>query len=205
MNKLKIKKICIAIVLMYLSCTFTEWFVHKYIMHDNNLDPSHIRHHKSVKTDMKLKPNEYRERDIKMGLDHSFFIIVFSYFLYSSILNNLLKLNVKKINILIGCILLSIFYHTLWNKYHRKMHFQADFFNKTKNPYLRWMFLNHSIHHLQKGHTKGNYNIVFPGADWLMGDYRTYVDNTEYCKDQKNRIESKDICDYVLKFKVLPS
>jgi hypothetical protein len=199
------QKIIIAIILIYITITFTEWTVHKYIMHDINLDPGHIRHHKSVHIDMKLEPNEFLEKDIKMGYDHSLFITVFSFFMFNLIINKLLKLNVKKIHIFIGSFFLSVFYHLIWNKYHRKMHFEADFFAKTNNKYLKWMFVNHTIHHLQKGDRKGNYNIVFPGADWIMGDYRTEVDNSIYCEDEQNKINSKDICDYALKFKTIPT
>ena len=69
------------------------------------------------------------------------------------------------------------------------MHFEAEFFEMTNNFYLKWMYKNHTIHHLQKGKKKGNFNIIFPGSDVIMGDYRTFVDNSEYCSQAEHMNE----------------
>ena len=196
---IKSQNIISSIFLMYLITTLTEWFVHKHIMHNNKLDPGHIRHHKSVKRNMKLDDKDFDEVDIKMGSHHTLLITTWSFISFNYILNHLCKVHVCKKKIIVFSVFLGIFYHQLWNKYHRKMHFEADYFKKTKNPYLKWMFENHAIHHLQKGNRKGNYNIVFPGGDLLMGDYRSDVDNTEYCKQSEHMHEH--ICQFDKKFK----
>jgi hypothetical protein len=60
-----------------------------------------------------------------------------------------------------------------------------------KGPYdenlfdLSWftalLYKNHSNHHLQKGAKKGNYNIIFLGADEWFGYNVKNVDNREHC------------------------
>ena len=35
-------------------------------------------------------------------------------------------------------------------------------------PYVKWLIANHQEHH---NHTNSNFNIVFPGADYLFGTY----------------------------------
>lgn len=42
---------------------------------------------------------------------------------------------------------------------------------------FRWLFLYHALHHLNKGVSKGNYNILLPLADALLGSYTPRVDN----------------------------
>ena len=39
------------------------------------------------------------------------------------------------------------------------------------------------MHHLVKGQNKGNYNIILPGGDYLLGTYNSCVDNIDYCKN----------------------
>ena len=51
-----------------------------------------------------------------------------------------------------------------------------------------WMWRNHALHHMQKGNTKGNYNIIVPGFDFLMGTHTDRVyDNAVYCKDADDK------------------
>ena len=51
------------------------------------------------------------------------------------------------------------------------------------------------IHHYNKGKNKVNYNIILPGVDYLMGTYKSTVDNREFCK--KHKYESKKIKNFV--------
>ena len=41
------------------------------------------------------------------------------------------------------------------------------------NLYVKWVIDNHILHHVRKEHRKGNYNIIFPGADFVLGTYHT--------------------------------
>jgi sterol desaturase/sphingolipid hydroxylase (fatty acid hydroxylase superfamily) len=42
------------------------------------------------------------------------------------------------------------------------------------------------IHHLNKGDNKCNFNIILPGADFIMGTYRGCVSNKEYYENNNN-------------------
>ena len=67
-----------------------------------------------------------------------------------------------------------------------------------------WYFRNHSYHHLVKGAHKGNYNIILPGGDHILGTYRGCIDNTEYCKTNEHSIctrqEKEDVLEHGYKF-----
>ena len=39
------------------------------------------------------------------------------------------------------------------------------------NWYIKWVIKNHTKHHKVKGDKKGNFNIIYPGADYLLGTY----------------------------------
>ena len=48
------------------------------------------------------------------------------------------------------------------------------------------LWVNHAIHHLQKGE-KGNFNIILPGADFIFNTYKgKCYDNSNYCKDSND-------------------
>ena len=194
-------KIILCVISLYLYITITEWFIHKHIMHDEDLDPGHIRHHRSVNVDMTLSDDEFIEDDIQMGSTHTLLITFSTIIMFHVIINKLFKLNVNVYYIVVISIILSLYYRFMWNTYHRKMHYEFDFFEKTNNPYLKWIFMNHAFHHLQKGDRKGNFNILFPGGDFIMGDYRTNVDNTEYCKQDTEH----KICKYDKIFNKVPN
>jgi len=53
----------------------------------------------------------------------------------------------------------------------------AYFQPNKSNPVFRWLFRYHALHHLNKGVSKGNYNILLPLADTLLGSYTPRVDN----------------------------
>ena len=69
----------------------------------------------------------------------------------------------------------------IWNSMHPyihnedaskrcKLYFSKSYVDKVKNNfYVRWIILNHKLHHIRKGDRKGNYNAVFPGGDYLFG------------------------------------
>ena len=44
------------------------------------------------------------------------------------------------------------------------------------------LYNNHKMHHIQKGKKKGNFNIIFLGADEWFNDNRKSVNNENYCK-----------------------
>lgn len=187
------KTIILCALCVYVSITLLEWFVHKYIMHAP--DTRHIRHHKSVQPDMLLQEDLFVDDDIKMGTGHSLIITAVSFVLFYVIVVGMFGFRTPLWGIAAAAIGLATFYHLVWNVYHRKMHFEPEFF-ENKNRYLTWMFQNHAIHHHQKGPTKGNYNILFPGGDAIMGTRRTSVDNEQYCKSAPAKVA---ICEFISK------
>ena len=42
-----------------------------------------------------------------------------------------------------------------------------------ENPYVKWSLENHKAHHYFKGDEKGNWNVVFPGTDYILGTHNT--------------------------------
>ena len=63
----------------------------------------------------------------------------------------------------------------------------------------------HHFYHFNKGKNKCNFNIILPGADFIFGTYKGYVDNSEYCKLKTNKTEKDiQICEAQEKNKPLP-
>ena len=57
-----------------------------------------------------------------------------------------------------------------------------------QNPMYKYLYINHGIHHLQKGE-KYNYNIIFPMFDDLFftKKYGKCYNNKKYCKLNRNK------------------
>ena len=48
------------------------------------------------------------------------------------------------------------------------------------------------MHHLNKGESKGNYNIICPFFDFVLGTYTSKVDNTlHFSKNQPKTLQEK--------------
>ena len=48
------------------------------------------------------------------------------------------------------------------------------------------------LHHMNKGKDKCNFNIILPGADFIMGTYKGCVDNSKLC-NSNNKLTKKEI------------
>ncbi|MBP01738.1 MAG: hypothetical protein CMM25_02855, partial [Rhodospirillaceae bacterium] len=83
---------------------------------------------------------------------------------------------------------IALFYKFMWDWLHYAFHQINELDRWKTNPVFYWYFRNHSYHHLVKGKQKGNYNIILPGGDHILGTYRSCIDNTEYCKDNEHSI-----------------
>jgi hypothetical protein len=91
---------------------------------------------------------------------------------------------------------ICVLYCFLWNNLHTDMH---DVNMKiplkegmphypglmSKGLIYNWLWKNHALHHLQK-EGKGNYNIIFPGADFLFCSYNSKFDNRKFCEKHRN-------------------
>jgi hypothetical protein len=124
-----------------------------------------------------------------------YLILSLSFFIACLVSRYITGYNIS-ILILIGISLIIAFlWEYIWNKTHAAMHDLEYEYSITKGPYdqglintdglTNLLYQNHEAHHMQKGPTKGNYNVIFLGADeWLQSNNKT-IDNTEYCKTHK--------------------
>ena len=210
-----IQSILLTILVVYANLTTLEWLVHKYVMHgyDRNSLPligrlirnesqAHWEHHREVKSDMSLniekKENKHKGLFFRYGATTIFTVILFGIL---SLQFKALKLNITK-KVTCGISLFStITYSFLWNNFHALLHGADDIFlpvtkgvsNKYQSSvvqwvpriWFEWMMLNHAQHHAVKGRSKGNYNIILPGCDFIMGTYNPppCFDNTDFCED----------------------
>ena len=211
-----IYKILYNIVIIYIIISFIEWFFHKYLMHG---DPTSLRkipiigktlsqiaiqhnaHHKQILMDM-----HYIKDDITDGF-HWFetFLVCIIFTIFVKLFTTI---NDNKI-ILFITVSMTICYCFLWNTIHNKMHYTTKtitikqgvpsiILDETimKNPLYRYLYINHGIHHLQKGE-KYNYNIILPLFDHIFFTKKTgqCFNNESYCKNNKhdNRCKSKVI------------
>ena len=100
-------------------------------------------------------------------------------------------------------VLFSLSYFWIWNSFHSAYHRKYIHTNRpipnpksgtqltlwsplpyfspdTASPLYRSLFKYHTLHHLNKGDGKGNFNIMMPLADLLLGSYTRRVDNTRH-------------------------
>lgn len=193
----------------YLILSFGEWFLHKYVQHG---DPeklkkifcgklsrtlvahaeAHLQHHKAINMNMKFVDKYYEGKSPHKGLFFQWFVTLVTFIFYYSLIICIFKFKHLKFLFFIS-ILISIIFSFCWNNLHPDMHvsnLRIDIKDGMPNtPKLlsrgriyKWLWSNHAIHHLQKGE-KGNFNIIFPGADYIFNTYQgKCFNNEEYCK-----------------------
>ena len=184
------------IQLVYLIGSLIEWVLHKYVMHCFTywkwLDKSksgnflikrmkescdlHKAHHISVNTDMSLK--NFSEINDKYTLIFSW-ITLLSLLIFvigtSLLLSYLLRLNIPLHIQGITIICFTLFFGFVWNNLHPKMHNINMTIDPLEGPgnltgimTNDLLLQNHTVHHQVKGENKGNFNVVFLGADELL-------------------------------------
>ena len=96
-------------------------------------------------------------------------------------------------------IISSIFlYIWSWNSIHTRYHSKKislknqikysiiPFFKPDTNSIIyKYLFKYHTLHHLNKGENKGNYNIICPLFDHVFNTYNSKVDNKLYFSKNK--------------------
>ena len=172
---MNLKSKVVLLVIIYITISFNEWFIHKYIMHNtwlyqNKLD-RHIDHHKDVKSDMSVTSDDgmsFRFVDSCIPLVACLSICI-------KIATRASGIDMKNKHILPMCIMIIFIYKTLWDYLHFKIH-KREPYNKIyeyilPKTYIDWVCKNHTMHHKIKGKQKGNYNIILPLFDHIMGTY----------------------------------
>jgi len=165
-------------------------------------DNSHINHHKETRLDQTLPDNFIEEGLVFNFLDYeTVFICVL--FISSALLfwRNFPKFKTcfsLQFTIVISFIIAFLYLWT-WNSihshYHKKyiecntslknsknvVYSPLRFFIPDESSSLyKYLYWYHTLHHLNKGESKGNYNIICPFFDFIFGTYTRHVDNTLY-------------------------
>ena len=198
------------IIVMYFFYSTIEWILHNKVMHGDPIklrkfpiigEPmaytatTHVNHHKDVNMDMYLESN-----NLSSSLYFSWNVLlelIIIGIIFSPLILKLLKLSFKQffiINAIVGVV-----YCVLWNNLHVDMHGIKDKIKLkdgitnfpgllSRGPIYNYLWKYHATHHLQKGGSKKNFNIILPGADYLFGTYINFCyDNEKYCEETSDK------------------
>jgi hypothetical protein len=220
-KNIKLKQIDLInfILLMYVSFSIVEWIIHKYIMHCNKHSyyynlinkfdifnvlnttcDTHLSHHIEVNPNMHLLNKIKKKDSLYMGWDNVIYVFIIT-FTISIFINSLVNINLEYYKLIIFCLFMTILWCYIWNKVHPLMHNYKGKYSLKEGPYEEYinfeyvnklLYNNHKKHHLQKGTKKGNFNIIFLGADEWFNTNVDIIDNTEYCKNPA--VEHEEIC-----------
>jgi hypothetical protein len=137
---------------------------------------SHLEHHIATNADFTLKqaPNEQVCFEAVSLLP----LTVFNCILFGLLFHKRVKWYV----IVVVNVMMSLYAALAWNTFHTFIHSidlnicRIGGLSKEhvhlSNPYVHWAIKNHQAHHHFKGSEKGNYNVVFPGADFAFGTHK---------------------------------
>jgi len=188
----------------YLTATLGEWVGHRLIMHTegNPIGRDHLAHHRDVQNDMSVKRHEGENLYFTWRETLAIFAALFA---GGKAMTRLVGApsDTRRVGAIAAA--LSIAYTLAWNTLHPLFHAAEG--DPMPGPGLhgiksmrfdsfltRWLFRNHTLHHLIKGDRKGNYNIVVPGADHLLGTYNHTLDNAEFCRLSQSERRLAELC-----------
>lgn len=216
MNKKKLFNALIVCLLVYVNLTTLEWVVHKYVMHGydrpnmpilgaliENESALHWAHHREVLSDMTLdlRTNEVTHRGLFFRYQATVTFTVFIFALLT-LQFRLFKMRVSPKTTALITLASTLGYSFMWNNFHASLHgehnlilpvssgvtnrYQKHILNCIPAYWFKWMMYNHAHHHSVKGVSKGNYNIILPGFDYIMGTYNKppCFENTEFCEGE---------------------
>lgn len=174
--------------LLWLSGTCAEYALHKYVMHCTQHAPwlkksrflrdtceSHHDHHLSVKPDNTLT---HVSHPGELVFDWSVTFKVLCVVAPAMVAwDAALGLGVGARAAIAATAVAALGFAAVWNSVHPDMHgYEGEFPRMPPRvPGLRArgvLARNHELHHQVKGPRKGNYNVVFLGADELFGANR---------------------------------
>lgn len=195
--------IILLIIVLYITISLFEWFLHYYIMHEHGvisklsqkiiskIHSSHTNHHKETHL---TQQNNSNEGELVFCIFDPPIILV-------CVLIIIILLNIRSlipqlkdtisVKALVIIILLTLLAYILsWNSIHTRYHNRKvkltdqikysliPFFNPDTNSSIyKYLFRYHTLHHLNKGESKGNYNIILPLFDFVFNTYTSRVDN----------------------------
>ena len=176
--------------LLWLSGTCAEYALHKYVMHCTQNAPwmkrsralretceSHHDHHLSVKPDNTLS---HVHHPGELVFDWSVTLKVLCVVAPVMVAwDAVLGLRVGARAAIVATAVAVLGFSAVWNSVHPDMHgYEGEFPRMPPRvPGLRARGIlarNHELHHQVKGPRKGNYNVVFLGADELFGANRMH-------------------------------
>lgn len=165
-----------------------EYVFHRFVMHSNRNEFAqyqalHVAHHVETKRDMQLEAGATSDpRHIYFSSKTTAASIGISTLGLAGA-NALFHLDFETcplLGVFGGAVatsaLVALFHTAYWQTIHGDIH---EYYTEpgdgmprvdalsSESPYTRWMVVNHVGHHVLRG--KGNYNIVFPGPDFLWG------------------------------------
>jgi hypothetical protein len=207
------------VMISYVFVSTAELIAHKYIMHCknssfldniiqsiplvneyyNDICSSHIQHHLEVEPDMHLNGIKDKSSLFISWYRFSTLSIIFLICVLLSRTISNYKVDFKYLLLLSAIV--TLIWEYIWNKTHATMHKYEGGYSIKSGPYenvIDATFLknallqNHAMHHLQKGDKKGNYNVIFLGADEWFGLNNKKADNTEYCKTHQQETICKE-------------
>jgi hypothetical protein len=182
----------------------------KNVLNNYNITSTndHIKHHKETRLDQTL-PDNYIEEGLVFNLFDIDMIYLFLFIIIGSYIFWLYFPNFKKsfsmIFTLSFSVILLIIYFWAWSSIHSHYHSRYIECNKKlkNNPDItiysllpnfipnesssiyKYLFWYHTLHHLNKGVDKGNYNIICPLFDHIFGFYKYNVNNTKHFSANK--------------------
>lgn len=169
---------CIFAAVLYGMATIEEWGFHRF-MHMNRQDriqKDHINHHKYTNQQFVVDLSHIDDICFDIRNTQDVFQFLGLWITNTSILYVLFTPYISLYVCSFSCLGLLWYNILVWNTYHAYIHghcaseicFMKGIpysYVPTTNIYSSWIIRNHQLHH--KYPTK-NFNIVFPGADYIF-------------------------------------
>ena len=169
----------------------------------NIVKNGHLEHHKQTRIDQSL-PGDFKEESIIFNpfasdiIGLNFFLLICCYLYWRFVPGFKQSFSLTFIFVFVFLVLNLYFY--VWSSIHTHYHRRYIEVNKPlpNNPQktiyspfrffvpdesssvYKYLYWYHTIHHLNKGDIKCNYNIIFPLFDFIFGTYKSNIDNTLY-------------------------
>jgi hypothetical protein len=172
----------------------------------NNAYINHTNHHKETILIQKTSGND-KELVITIFNPNTIMLISLLIIILLKIrsvipqLNNVISVNMSVIIILLSVILYVWSWNSIHTRYHNRKVKLIDqikyslipFFDPDTNSYIyKYLFRYHTLHHLNKGESKGNYNTVLPLFDFIFNKYTPKVDNRLHFSKNKPKTKQEE-------------